>query len=244
LDVTPTPKRQPYPKHINLKIDATYFGRWGCSIVFKVGKNVIFWHFCLRETFREYLYCFSKLVELNYVILSVTSDKHGYTTSSVKYAFPNIPHQLCLVHIQNRCQSLLTKKPDTKAGCDLLELVRYINKIGSTYEKQIFFKWVDRYEKRYALFLNQRTYAIKPNGRNTWWYTHKNVRKAFVHIKSSIPNMFFYLEDTNIPKDTNGLEAEFTHLKTKLNIHRGLKRERRVNFISWYWYQKPTQNVY
>ena len=56
--------------------------------------------------------------------------------------------------------------------------------------------------------------------------------------------MFFYLENNSIPKDTNGLEAEFTFLKTKLNIHRGLKRSRRINFVNWYWYLKPTQNVH
>ena len=190
------------------------------------------------------MYCLSRLLELNYLVTSVTSDKHGSTIASVKYFFPNIPHQYCLVHIQNRCQSLLTKKPDTQAGCDLLELVKLINKIPSNYEKQIFLKWLGRYEVSYAAFLCQRTYAIKENGRKTWWYTHKNVRKAFVHIKSSLPSMFFYLEDINIPKDTNGLEAEFTFLKTKLNIHRGLKRTRRVNFINWYWYLKPTQNVH
>lgn len=188
--------------------------------------------------------CFLKLLELNYRITSVTSDKHGSTLSSVKYLFPNIPHQVCLVHIQNRCQDLLTKKPDTKAGWDLLELVRYINKITTNYEKQIFLNWFFRYEKRYTLFLNQRTHAVKENGKKTWWYTHKNVRKAFVHIKSSLPNMFFYLENNSIPKDTNGLEAEFTFLKTKLNIHRGLKRSRRINFVNWYWYLKPTQNVH
>jgi len=242
--VNPAPRKSSLLKHINLKIDATYFGRWGCSIVFKEGKNVIFWHFCQRETFREYLSCFSALINLNYAVDSVTSDKHGSTISSVRYLLPSISHQYCLVHIQNRCQSLLTKKPDTKAGTDLLEFVKFINKIPSGYEKQIFLKWFDRYEKRYASFLNERTYLVKDNGRNTWWYTHKNLRKAFVHLKSSISNMFFYLKDSNIPKDTNGLEAEFTHLKTKLNIHRGLKRNRRINFISWYWYQKSTQNVY
>ena len=242
--MTPLPRKSVTLKQINLKIDATYFGRWGCSIVFKERSNVIYWHFCLRETFFEYIACFQALVALNYQVLSVTSDKHGSTLSSVKYAFPQVPHQLCLVHIQNRCQTLLTQKPDTQAGRDLLELVRYINKIHSHYDKQIFLNWFSRYETRYAQFLNQRTHNLNENGKNTWWYTHKNVRKAFVHIKSSLPSMFLYLDDPNIPKDTNGLEAEFTHLKTKLNIHRGLKRVRRISFVNWFWYLKSTHNVH
>jgi len=42
-------------------------------------------------------------------------------------------------------------------------------------------------------------------------------------------NIFFYLDDSSIPKDTNGLEAEFTHLKGKLNMHEGcLEKDGRV----------------
>jgi hypothetical protein len=240
----PKPRKQLVTTYINLKIDATYFGRWGCSIVFKVGKFVIFWHFCLRETFREYLYCFSKLVELNYVVLSVTSDKHGSTVSAVKYFFPHIPHQFCTVHIQKRCETLLTKKPKTNAGKDLLEIVQFLNEISSENDKTILINWLKRYELKYISLLNQRSYGLNEFENKTWWYTHKNIRKAFRHINSSLCNMFFYLNNTNIPKDTNGLEAEFTHLKTKLNIHRGLKRARRIGFVNWYWYLKPTQKFH
>jgi len=100
------------------------------------------------------------------------------------------------------------------------------------------------YENRYKDFLNQRTYSnnTKPNlleyAGKKWWYTHKNVRAAYRHIKTSLNNMFFYLDTPNIPKDTNGLEGGFTHIKTKLNSHRGLSNKRREYFVNWYWYLK------
>jgi len=147
--------------------------------------------------------------------------------------FPDIPHQFCLVHIQRRCETLLTKNPETDAGKNLLDLVKLINKIKTQNEKQIFLNWLDRFEKRYEVILKQRTYS----GKN-WWYTHKNLRLAFNTLKSSKNNMFFYLENVNIPKDTNGLEAEFTHLKTKLNMHRGLSKSRRESYVFWYWFLK------
>lgn len=33
----------------------------------------------------------------------------------------------------------------------------------------------------------------------------------------------------------NGIEAEFTHLKTKLRVHSGLKLENKIKFISNYF---------
>jgi transposase-like protein len=202
-------------------------------LVFKENKNIIFWAFVDRETYLNYLMAFSKLNAAGYIIKSVTSDKHGSIVGAVKTAFPDIPHQYCLVHIQRRCETLLTQKPETQAGKDLLELVRFINKIKTLNDKQIFLNWLVRYEKRYQLTLKQRTYDNK-----SWWYTHKNLRLAFNTLKSSQNNMFFYLENNNIPKDTNGLEAEFTHLKTKLNMHRGLSKSRKENYVFWYWFLK------
>jgi len=233
LDQIITLPRLKVPKEIYLKCDGKYFGRIGCSLVFKEGKNIILWNFFDRETYLNYLYCFSKLVEIGYIVKSVTSDKHGSLLGAVKTIFPDIPHQFCLVHIQRRCAALLTKHPETEAGIKLLELVKYINKIFTHSEKQVFLNWLTRFEVRYEHILKQRSYS----GR-TWWYTHKNLRLAFNTLKSSKNNMFFYLDDPNIPKDTNGLEAEFTHLKTKLNMHRGLSKNRRESYVFWYWFLK------
>lgn len=238
LDNPPKIHKLHHPKHINLKIDAKYFGRWGCCIVCKEASNIIFWHFCIRENYHNYIFCLSKLLELGYIIDSVTSDKHGSILSAVKSVFPNIPHQYCMVHIQRRCQSLLTKHPETIAGKDLLNIVLHINNIYNHNDKLIFINWFIRYETRYLTFIKHRTYSKDPTTSKSWWYTHKNLRLAFNTIKSSLNNMFFYLDYPNIPKDTNGLEAEFTHLKNKLISHRGLSRKRIANFVSWYWFLK------
>jgi len=237
LDTPPALPKLVVPREINLKCDGKYFGRTGCTLVFKENKNIIFWQFFDRENYHNYIYCFSRLIEMGYIVKSITSDKHGSVVGAVKTMFPGIPHQYCLVHIQRRCQTLLTQKPETISGLSLLEIVRFVNKIKTESDKKIFINWFHRYEDRFGNILKQRTYGTKDNGQ-TWWYTHKNQRLAFNTLKSSLNNMFFYLEDNNIPKDTNGLEAEFTHLKTKLNMHRGLSKCRRENYVYWYWFLK------
>ena len=233
----------PQIKSIHLKLDATYLKHWGCSIVFKESNNIIFSVFVERESYHAYCLAFSKLLELGYHLLSVTSDKHGSIVSSVKTLFPDIPHQYCLVHIQRRCQSLLTRNPESVPGKDLLFIVKHINKINTETEKNVFINWLSLYEKRYDVFLSQRTYLVTSDGKRTWWYTHKNVRKAFKHIKTSLNNMFFYLDDPLIDKDTNGLESEFSYLKSHLKRHRGLTRKRQASYVNNYWKIKSQKHL-
>jgi len=255
LDKPPEPLKPKGPKEVYLKIDGTYLKRWGCALVYKHKKDVIFYNFVIRENYHNYCYDLARISESGYKICGVTSDKHGGLISSVKTLLPNIPHQHCLVHLQLSCQKLLTRNPKTETGVELLQIARHLNTITSHYEKNIWLKWLDRWEKRHTDFIKEKTYSKEEKtktGKPVWWYTHKNLRQAFRTLKTSENNAFLYLDNPNLSKDTNGLEAEFTHLKTKLRIHCGLKRQRRANFVKWYFYfrlmkkrgLKPTRFVH
>ena len=239
LDNPPKPQQPKSHKVVYLKIDGTYFKRWGCALVYKAGKEIIFWDFVLRENHFVYSFNLIQLAKRGYIIKGVTSDRHGSLVSALKSTLPiDTPHQHCLVHLQRFCQSFLTKKPKTEAGKQLLELVLFLNKINGHYQKNIWLKWFERLEKRHTDLIKERTYFKNQEGRITWWYTHRNLRRVFRTIRKSINNLFLYLDHPELPKDTNGLEGEFSHLKTKLNIHRGMKRERKENFVKWYFYVK------
>lgn len=221
-----------------MKVDGTYWKRWGCTLAYKADDGVIFWDCVRRENYFDYVRNLDEIRRRNYIVCGITSDKHSSIVSAVKTVHPCIPHQYCLVHIQRRCQSLLTREPKTEAGQRLLEIVRFVNKISNRYEKDIWIRWLLRFEERYSDFINQRTHATTNDGRRTWWYTHKNVRKAFRHLRSSLDNMFLYLDHPELCKDTNGLEAEFTYLKERVGKHRGLSRERKMNLVRWYFHLK------
>jgi len=241
LDKPPLIKPLRYKKEIYLKVDGSYFKRWGCVLVYKedkkAGNEIIFWNFAERENYLSYCLNLAQITNLGYVIKGITSDRHPSLVSALKTLFPpDFPHQYCLVHLQRFCQSLLTQKPQTQAGRELLELVRHLNTITSHYEANIWLKWLKRWQERHSLLIKERTYFQDEFGRKTWWYTHKNLRRAFRTIESSKDHLFLYLDYPGLAKDINGLEAEFSHLKGKLNLHRGLKRERKINLIKWYFY--------
>lgn len=238
LERPPQPQLLKLRKQIYLKIDGKYFGRHGCILVFKEGTNIIHWDFVERENYFNYTFNLGRIKELGYDVLGVTSDWHGSLVSAVKWALPEIPHQRCLVHTQRFCQSLLTKKPETEAGQNLLELVRLLNLIRNQGEKGVWIAWLSRFEKRYGDFVKQRTYGTNKEGKKGWWFTHRNLRRAFLTLKNSLPNFFIYLDNPQIEKDTNGLESEFTHLIDKLRGRRGLKRKNRSSFVRWFFYLK------
>ncbi len=221
--------------------DAKYFGRWGCLLLYKERGNLIYWRFYDRERFEYYRDDLTKITQFGYEICGVTSDWHKSLVSAVRYLFPNIPHQRCLVHTQRWCESLLTQRPKTEAGINLLELVRFLNQVKSPEEKAVWLAWLSRWEDRYQDFIRERSYGAKEDGSRTWWYTHKNLRRAFRTLKTTKDHLFLYLNHSNLPKDTNGLESEFSHLKQKINLHRGLKRHRKVKAIYWFCHLKSLE---
>ena len=122
-------------KEIYLKVDGKYFGRWGCILVFKERQDIILWDFVLRESYFSYLDNLSRLKRFGYKVLGITSDWHGSIVSASKNRYPDVPHQRCLVHTQRFCQTYLTKHPETEAGIQLLEIVKFLNQIKTKSEK-------------------------------------------------------------------------------------------------------------
>lgn len=225
-------------QEIWLKVDGTYFGNWGCLIVYKAGKDILYWQYAEREYYAVYEAGLKWLQESGYIILGVTSDWHSSIVSTVERVFPDIPHQRCSIHTQRLCQSLLTRNPQTEAGWMLLRIIRELNSISNEYQKIIWLRWFGAWEKRYGNLIKERAYSKKPDGSQTWWYIHKNLRRAFRTLLSTQEHLFLYLDHTGLEKDTNGLEAEFKHLKAKIGSHAGLRREERMAYISWYLFFK------
>lgn len=204
-------------------------------MLYKAGKDLIHWNFVLREKFQNYLYDLLRIRELGYIVLGVTSDWHGSIVSAVDFVFRgNIPHQRCLVHSQRLCETLLTKNPQTEAGIKLLEIVKHLNQIRSPYEASLWKNRLRFWERDYGYLTKERTSGEKEDGTKTWWYTHKNLRRSFKSLKTTLDYLFLYLDYEGLEKDVNGLESEFSHLKQKISMHRGLKRERKIKTIYWF----------
>ncbi len=149
------------------------------------------------EWFEEIVEDLSNLIQLGVNIESITCDGHRSLLKAIKYVCPEVKLQRCLVHIQRMSLTWLSDNPKSEAGIDLREIVTKLHLINTPLERDYWIvslvKWYDEYKE----YINQKSVNPK-TGR--YWYTHKMVRRVFMTIKRTLPDMFKYLENKRIPK--------------------------------------------
>lgn len=227
-----SPKVQIIKKdRVNLRVDATYF-KDICLVCYQDNKDSYnqLIRFSDGEHFEEIKEDLDNLIKLGVHIESITTDGHKSILKAIKKSDPNIVTQRCLVHIQRMCLIWLTKYPKHLAGVELRGLVLMILKIKTKNDQLYWTEELNQWHIRHKDYLNEK--AFKING--GFWYKHKFLRRAYTSIKRALPNMFHYLSNPSIPCTTNGIEGYFSHLKNHLDLHRGLTKKHRIDFIKWY----------
>jgi transposase-like protein len=217
---------------VNLRMDATYFAQFNllCYQDDADGYTQLI-RFSDGEHYSEIKEDLDNLIKLGVCIESITTDGHKSALKAIKKSLPEAIVQRCLVHIQRMCLLWLTRFPKHPAGQELRVLILMILRIKSENDKQYWVKEFKAWYLRHKEHLNQKTYN-ELTGR--YWFTHKLLRRSYQTVNRALPNMFHYLQNSNIPKTTNGIEGFFSHLKNHLDLHRGLTVQNRINFIKWY----------
>ena len=238
----PQPKANP---NCNLIIDATWFGRYHCLIVYWDPdlKRVQWWRFSSKEYNFEIIQDLITLKQAGVKCSSVTSDGSQGVAKAVDIVYPSIPHQRCVTHVQRKGLTLLTQNPKTEAGRELRPLIKILPQIRTQKQKELWIECFDKWCAKWDEFLKEKNYLTE--GRR-WWYKHKTLRKVRSVILRALPNLFYYIEYPNIHKTTNGLEGRFSALKQHHRQHRGLSEMRRDAYLSWYLtlvinHEKPTR---
>lgn len=226
---------------VNLMIDGTYFANKVCLVLYRDNriKATLMYRLTDGEWEQEIMEDLRNLLDLGIEIESVTCDGLSNIIKSVKKTSKTIVIQRCIVHVQRECLIWLTKHPKSEAG---FELRRIVCKIHSIKDRDQWGYWVVslvRWEETYRDYLNQKTFK---EDTNRYWFTHKMVRRSFVHIRRALPDMFHYLDNPNIPSNTNSLESFFGHLKQNISLHRGLSKTHYQNYVKWYLYFRNKDN--
>jgi len=228
LDEYVLPKVILIPTNIILLIDTTYFGNIGVMAF----KNSLSWdiiHSILvtNESLLDYKCWVQKLQDDWWVIDAIVSDGKRWLLGW----FGSIPTQMCQFHQVAIIRRYITKKPKIPPNKDLKFLGELLTRTG----KETFEYSLKLYEETYTDFLKEKTkYTDLKSGKEKWYYTHKRTRLAFLSFKRNLPYLFVWynhLHRLSIPNTTNWLEWYFSHLKSKVRIHRWLKKERKIKLI-------------
>lgn len=219
LDQAPTWAVQ-RKKPVHMLIDGTWFSEDHCLIVYRDAdsKSTLYYRFAEKEDEYEISQDLTMFKSLRMRVSSFTTDGTEDIIRAIRYTHPHVTRQHCIVHIQRECLIWLTQHPKTAAGITLRRLVCQICDAKTTNDKLYWIKELNKWHEDYEEFILQKS-VNKETGELT--YTHDNVRRAYVHLHKALPNMFKYIDEPDVPNNTNSIESFFGHMKDNLRIHRG-----------------------
>ena len=218
---------------IYLLIDGTYYSDDHCLILYRAEnlKRTIFYRFTTHEDQNEIAADLISIRDLGYEVIGITTDGGDTIIRAVEYVFPDVPRQRCVVHVQRDCLASITQRPRSTEAKLFRNLVQDLSICRTINDKLWWLSMYYRWEEDYKEFVFQKGVVSYSHQE---YYVHNDLRKAYIHLKRAIPNLFTYIDHPGLPKTTNALEAFFGHIKDQIRSHRGLAESRIDNFIKWY----------
>jgi len=224
LDKAEPRKNNPKPREIMLVMDTTYFKKTFGVMVFRdvYEKENLLWKFVNYETIALYQRGVSELEDRGFKVLGITVDGRR----GIFKAFGDIPVQMCQFHQKQIIKRYLSLNPVLKAGIELKELADILTMT----DEPSFEHWLGQWFLKWRDFLNEKTENPFTGKRQ---FTHRRLRSAYNSLKSNLPHLFTYQKyfKEGMPNTTNSLDGTFSHVKAKVNIHRGLKLHRKTKLI-------------
>ncbi len=213
------------PSKIVLLMDTTYFGDvW--VMVFKdcESKKIINFKLVVNENNSSYKQGVKELQQQWWEIQAIVCDGRRWLLGWFENLW--IPTQMCHFHQAAILRRYITKKPILQANKDLKQLWALL----ILTDKETFEYELGRYYEKYKDFLKEK----RINSKWKYEYIHKRTRWAYFSLKRNLKYLFCYYDYywvIDIPNTTNALEWVFWHLKGKISLHRGLKKERKIKLI-------------
>lgn len=205
---------------INLVFDACHFKREFCLFLFRSRKRNIHYDFKDSEKIIHYEQAL-KVINQRYEFSSFTIDGRRGVVQLLGSLFPFVPIQLCHFHQVKTILKYTTKRPKTECGRELKDLIMSLK----SSVKEDFIKQYDSLKEKYKEFLKEKNEAGE--------FKHRRLRSAFRSIKTNLPYLFTFqnFQHLQIEKTTNSCDGYFSHLKAKVNIHRGISSRRKIQLI-------------
>lgn len=161
---------------------------------------------------------------------SFTVDGNRTVVGAIRELWPGVIVQRCLVHVQRQGLSWCRTSPRTTYARWLRKIFLQVTKIKTQADRDVFLDSVTEWEAKYGSQIAVR----RERG-----HVFSDIRRARSMLLRALPDMFHYLDNPLIPISTNGLEGYFSRLKAHYRQHRGVRKEKRLNYFQWYFHFVP-----
>ena len=138
--------------------------------------------------------------------------------------------QMCQKHMADIVRRYTTLRPKLEATKELKSIV---DRLSSNSEHVFRLKY-DSWLRRWRDFLNEKSYT--EDGK--WAYTHGRIRSAVTSLNRYYPYLFTFERNRWIPNTNNSIEGFNSGLKSAIELHRGLRDDRKAKLIHYYLKEK------
>lgn len=213
-------------------MDATNIGNVGMLTLLRdTKKRNLLWRWSTTEKVEHYRKCLFSLEKLQYSFSAFVIDGRAGVRQMLERIYPRVPIQYCQKHQIEVIKRKIPMKAKTEAGKSLRCLAQRM-------AESLFLQFsiaLEVWFVLYGAFLNEKTYSSDSRSKRKWWYTHKQIRSAYHSLKRNLPYLFTYQKHPNldIPNTTNICDGYFSHLKDRLNRHRGLSFYRKLSMTNF-----------
>jgi hypothetical protein len=210
-------------------MDATFFSRSDGVLVCRANGRNLYWMEIPSEKMEYYDRCLDNLIAAGFRCKSFTIDGRKGVRVLLQKRFPSIPIQQCQFHQIQTITQKLTRNPKLEAGKEL----RAISLTLTRTTRKTFTVELDQWYERWSEFLKERTHS--PERKREWRYMHERLRSAYFSLRRNLPWLFTYQDfpKLNIPNTTNSCDGSFSHWKNKIELHRGIRRQRRKQMMDF-----------
>lgn len=220
-----------YSKFKYLVSDGTYLKHERCiyAVTDYLSGLTIKCDFGTRENYEMAYSIFSDLKVKGCYPKAITIDGNTLVIKALRAIWPNTLIQRCLYHILRQGTSWLRRFPRDTAARDLRGIFLTITSVKDEGSKMIFLKRFFDWEKKFG------SYVKSLDSKHKVWGDLQRARSLILH---ALPNMFHFLNDSNIAPTSNVQEGIFSTAKILFRNHRGVSKKNRDKYFSWYFYFK------
>lgn len=197
------------------------------------GQKIISHIYAKKEGYQTVLLWLSNLKAQGLAPRYITMDGEQSVMRAIREVWPETKIQRCLYHIQREGLRWLRTYPKTQAGKELRHLLSTLCYIQSVKERDVFIQAFQQWLKQYSDFIKS---LPKDN------VAFKDLKRTISLINNALPDMFHFLDNSNVHKTSNALEGFYSRLKSDYRRHRGLTQEHKIRYLNWYCYFKNRAN--
>ena len=197
---------------VYLLIAGTYYADNRCLIAYRAEntRRTLSYRFSGSEDDDEIASGPMNIRSMGYEVIGITTDGGDNMVRAVEYVYPDVPRQRCVVHVQRECLNSITLHPRSPEARQLRNLVMKLSDVKSPNDRLWWLNMYHRWAEDNAEYACEK--GKIPNTGQTY-FIRNDLRKAYIHLRRAIPNLFRYIDSPGLLRTTNSLEAFFGHIK-------------------------------